>query len=131
MTLPSYIKPIFTDKSLSTDGITIVLSTRARVKLGEIHNIDYSSINNTCELINGNSLSFDVYKTLNGEDEPLWDQIMDLKLIYVPELDDYLEITSDMGIIAVEGEELKIEGLSKETTTSLARCPPECCACAW
>ena len=93
MTLPSYIKPIFTDKSLSTDGITIVLSTRARVKLGEIHNIDYSSINNTCELINGNSLSFDVYKTLNGEDEPLWDQIMDLKLIYVPELDDYLEIT--------------------------------------
>ena len=28
--------------------------------------------------------------------------------------DDYLEITSDMGIIAVEGEELKIEGLSKE-----------------
>lgn len=93
MALPSYIKPIFTDKSLNMDGITIVLSTRARVRLGELRNVDRSSIHNTCELINGNSLSFDVYKTLNGEEEPLWDQIMDLKLIYVPELNDYLEIT--------------------------------------
>ena len=93
MALPSYIKPIFTDKSLNMDGITIVLSTRARVRLGELRNVDRSSIHNTCELINGNSLSFDVYKTLNGEEEPLWDQIMDLKLIYVPELNDYFEIT--------------------------------------
>ena len=28
--------------------------------------------------------------------------------------DDYLEITSNMGVISVEGEELKIEGLSRE-----------------
>ncbi len=28
--------------------------------------------------------------------------------------DEYLELTSDMGVISVEGEELKIEGLSKE-----------------
>jgi hypothetical protein len=44
-------------------------------------------------MANGNEVSFDVYYELDGEKEPLWDSIVDLKLIYIPELKDFLEIT--------------------------------------
>lgn len=90
---PSYYMPIFKGSQLSFDGLTIVLWTRAHEPLGMIKNIDRDSFNLKCSLAEGNSLTFDVYKTMNGEEEPLWDKIIDHKLIFVPELRDCLEIT--------------------------------------
>ena len=51
-------------------------------------------------MINGNQISFDVYKEMDGEVEPLWDKIIDLKYVFIPELNegegDYLSITSNL-----------------------------------
>ena len=90
---PSYYMPLFKGSQLSFDGLTVVLWTRAHEPLGIIHNIDKSSMNWKHTLDSGNSLSFDVYKTMDGEQEELWDKIIDHKLIFVPELRDVLEIT--------------------------------------
>lgn len=78
------------------DNITVVLSNRAHEHLGILKNIDPNSVNITVDIQNGYQLSFDVYHTLDGFDEPLWDKIVDLKLIYVPEIDDFLSITSNL-----------------------------------
>lgn len=75
------------------DTFKVVLCNRDHTALGTIQNVDFSSIHLKGEMTNGNEVQFDVYYELDGEVEPLWDSIVDLKLIYVPELDDYLEIT--------------------------------------
>ena len=82
------------------DHITVVLSNRAHEHLGILHNIDQTSVNITTDMINGNQISFDVYKEMDGEVEPLWDKIVDLKYVFIPELNegegDYLSITSNL-----------------------------------
>lgn len=82
------------------DHITVVLSNRAHEHLGILHNIDQTSVNITTDMINGNQISFDVYKEMDGELEPLWDKIVDLKYVFIPELNegegDYLSITSNL-----------------------------------
>ena len=82
------------------DHITVVLSNRAHEHLGILHNIDQTSVNITTDMINGNQISFDVYKEMDGEIEPLWDKIVDLKYVFIPELNegegDYLSITSNL-----------------------------------
>lgn len=73
-------------------NFSIVLSTRNHTHLGQLRNIDYDSM--TCGLHENSAdeLSFDVYKTLKGEKEINWDNIVDLKLVYIPELDEYFQI---------------------------------------
>lgn len=73
-------------------NFSIVLSTRNHTHLGQLRNIDYDSM--TCGLHENSAdeLSFDVYKTLKGENEINWDNIVDLKLVYIPELDEYFQI---------------------------------------
>ena len=75
------------------DTFTIFLCNRDHNKIGILKNVDFSSIHLKHEMANGNEVSFDVYYELDGEKEPLWDSIVDLKLIYIPELKDFLEIT--------------------------------------
>lgn len=75
------------------DTFTIILCNRDHTKLGKIKNVDFSSTHLKGELANGNEVSFDVYYELDGEKEPLWDELVDLKLVYIPEIEDYLEIT--------------------------------------
>lgn len=75
------------------DTFTIVLCNRDHTKNGVIKNVDFSSIHLKSEMANGNEVSFDVYYEMNGKVESLWDDIVDLKLIYIPELEDFLEIT--------------------------------------
>ena len=74
-------------------GVRFILSNRSHTLRGEIRNIATDTIHITSELVNGNSIAFDVYKHLDGEDDPLYDEITDLKLVYVPELRDFFEIT--------------------------------------
>lgn len=73
-------------------NFSIVLSTRNHTHLGQLRNINYDSM--TCGLHENSAdeLSFDVYKTLKGEKEINWDNIVDLKLVYVPELNEYFQI---------------------------------------
>jgi hypothetical protein len=75
------------------DTFTIFLCNRDHNKIGILKNVDFSSIHLKHEMANGNEVSFDVYYELDGEKEPLWDSIVDLKLIFIPELKDFLEIT--------------------------------------
>lgn len=79
--------------NVMTGGVRFILSNRAHSLRGEIRNIATDSIHITSELVNGNSIAFDVYKYFDGEEDPLYDEIIDLKLVYVPELHDFFEIT--------------------------------------
>jgi len=73
-------------------NFSIVLSTRNHTHLGQLRNIDYDSMICGLHENSADELSFDVYKTLKGEKEINWDNIVDLKLVYIPELDEYFQI---------------------------------------
>lgn len=70
---------------------TIVLSTKYHKHLGVINNIS-NNIANDFNMASHQEISFDVYKTLDENVCELWDQIVDLKYIYVPEHNEYYEI---------------------------------------
>lgn len=70
---------------------TIVLSTKYHKHLGIINNIS-NNIANEFNMSSHQEISFDVYKTLDGVECELWEQIVDLKYIYVPEHNEYYEI---------------------------------------
>lgn len=94
---------------MSETKYTIVLSTRYYSHLGQINGIDYDTINVVNNLNSANEISFSVYKVdlskecnfLSGEEyekyktinEYIWDNIIDFKLIWVKELDEYFSIT--------------------------------------
>lgn len=69
---------------------TILLANRNQDILGEI--VNASGVNFTGNLNTADELSFTVNKTLNGYDEVLWDEIYDLRLIYIKELNEYFQI---------------------------------------
>lgn len=72
---------------------TIVLCHRNKHKIGAIYPISDWSI--TPDMYNKNECSFKVYKEVNGIATPLWDQIKDLKVIYIPEYNEYFQISID------------------------------------
>lgn len=74
------------------EPFTFVLSTKNYKHLGKLNNVKTDTIDFKANLNSANEISFEVYKNLNGELESLWDDIIDLKSIYVPELDEYFEI---------------------------------------
>lgn len=78
------------------DPFHFVLSTRGKKHLGEICNVDQSSIIYRTQMNGVNEITFTVYKELNKYIDPLWDKIQNLKLVYVPELDEYFEISFSM-----------------------------------
>lgn len=72
---------------------TVVLCHRNKHKIGAIYPISEWSI--TPDMYNKNECSFNVYKEVNGIATPLWDQIKDLKVIYIPEYNEYFQISID------------------------------------
>lgn len=74
----------------TVEQFTLVLSQRDYTHLGQISNI--KGIKFKANLNGANELSFDVYKELDGHEEILWDDIYDLRLVWIPELDEYFEI---------------------------------------
>ena len=72
---------------------TVVLCHRNKHKIGAIYPISEWSI--TPDMYNKNECSFKVYKEVNGIAIPLWDQIKDLKVIYIPEYNEYFQISID------------------------------------
>lgn len=72
---------------------TVVLCYRNKHKIGAIYPISEWSI--TPDMYNKNECSFKVYKEVNGIVTPLWDKIKDLKVIYIPEYNEYFQISID------------------------------------
>ena len=95
---------------------TVVLCHRNKHKIGAIYPISEWSI--TPDMYNKNECSFKVYKEVNGIATPLWDQIKDLKVIYIPEYNEYFQISidktqTDETVKTITGSNLGIAELSQ------------------
>ena len=73
------------------EDFTIILSDRSQNLKGQIKNID--EVVYRANLNSANEISFLVYKKVDNLEETLWDDIYDLRLIWVKELNEYFEIT--------------------------------------
>ena len=74
----------------TVEDFTVVLSNRNLEKQGQILNVqDFSYKEN---LNSANEISFSVYKEVDGKEEKLWDDIYDLKLVWVKEADEFFQI---------------------------------------
>ena len=86
------------DKNNNVEDFTIVLSKRNFEHFGEIVNIKRDSITSKNNMNSADEMSFEVYKSTYDEEgkeriERLWDNIVNFKLIWVKELNEYFEIT--------------------------------------
>lgn len=89
------------DVNGNVEDFIFILSTKDYRHLGAIQNVIPESVNHHGSLASGNEISFEVYKTVEKEiddkvkevEEPLWDEITNLKLVYVRELDTYFEMS--------------------------------------
>ena len=86
------MKKIVYKRFESLEEPTVVLSTRSQEHLGSLSNIDSSSISYKKNLNAANEFSFKIYKTMDGKEERLWDKVVDLKLVWVKEVNEYFEI---------------------------------------
>lgn len=72
------------------EPLTIVLCNRDYTHIGQLSNI--SNIKYTGNLNSANELSFVINKKTDENEERFWDQIYNLKLVWVKELNEYFEI---------------------------------------
>ena len=80
------------DENYHVEDFTFVLSTQGKKHLGAIGNIEPKSVRYKRNLNSANEVSFDVYKELNYRQERLWDDIDDLKLIWIKDTNEYFSI---------------------------------------
>lgn len=127
----------------NVEDFIFILSTKDYRHLGALQNVVSDTVHNSENLSLFNTISFEIYKTVEKEienenvdiQEPLWDEIDNLKLIYVRELDEYFEIevqlddTTDIIKKTIKGTSLceselgqtKIHGLEANTETDISR----------
>lgn len=74
----------------------ILLSTKYHKHLGIIETIDPGSITCDFNMASGQEIAFDVHRELDGCKCTLWNFIEDLKYIYIPDYQEYYEITVSM-----------------------------------
>lgn len=74
----------------TVEDFTIVLSDRSHCHKGQIVNID--DFVYKANLNSANEISFTVYKEVDECTELLWDEIIDLRLVWVKEVNEYFEI---------------------------------------
>lgn len=84
----------FTYDNGTVEPLTFILSTRDHRHLGQLSNID--EIKFTSNLNSADEASFVIYKVMDNHEEILWDELTDLRLIYIVELDEYFEITVEL-----------------------------------
>lgn len=72
------------------DDFTIILADRSLAHKGQIKNVNNFLYRGN--LNSANESSFVVYKKMDDHTEALWDDIVDLKLFYVKELNEYFEM---------------------------------------
>lgn len=103
------------DKANRPETPTLILSKRNGEHIGALNNA--TQIHYNGKLNSYDELSFTVYKTMNGKNEAFWDEIVDFRIIYVPELKHRFEIhvelsESETSIKTVTGTSLCEEELS-------------------
>ena len=97
---------------LNPEDYTFVLANRSEKLLGQIINIDYTSVDIHTNLNSADQITFKIQKTLDDIEEPLWDSIVDLKLIYVVELKEFFEIKVQLDDTSAEvSKTITAEGL--------------------
>lgn len=120
---------------INPEDYTILLANRSLQLLGQIVNIDYTTVNPKCNLNSADEINFTIYRELDNVVEPLWDKIIDLKIIYVRELDEFFQITvqtddgSDKTTKAITGTSLceaelsqtNLNGIEINTENDIAR----------
>ena len=120
---------------INPEDYTILLANRSLQLLGQIVNIDYTTVNPKCNLNSADEINFTIYRELDNVVEPLWDKIIDLKIIYVRELDEFFQITvqtdegSDKTTKAITGISLceaelsqtNLNGIEINTENDIAR----------
>ena len=99
-----------------TENITIVLANRNLDKQGKILNV--SDFVYSGKLNEADEISFNVYKFWDNTEEKLWDEIYDLKLVWIPEAKQYFQIKitkseSDYNIKKITGTSLCESELSQ------------------
>lgn len=80
------------DMNNNVEDFTFVLATRNQTHLGKLNNIKRDTVTYKGNLNGFNEISFEIYKTVDGEVEELWDKIIDLRLLWVQDLKEYFEI---------------------------------------
>lgn len=78
------------DKYNKVQDFTLVLSNRNYKHHGQLHNIE--NLVYKRNLNSADELSFQVHKLNGNQEETLWNDIVDLKLIWIKELNEYFEI---------------------------------------
>ena len=74
----------------TVEQYTLVLAQRNLMHLGALSNVQHIRLKKNLNA--PDELSFDVYKQLDDHEEILWDEIYDLRLVWVRELNEYYEI---------------------------------------
>lgn len=74
---------------------TIILANRNSNKLGQL-NVDAKSVDVIDKLNDASEFSFTLNKYIDGEITPLWDKVVDFKLVYCKEWDTWFEIKVEL-----------------------------------
>ena len=120
---------------INPEDYTILLANRSLQLLGQIVNIDYTTVNPKCNLNSADEINFTIYRELDNVVEPLWDKIIDLKIIYVRELDEFFQITvqtdegsdkttkaiTDTSLCEAELSQTNLNGIEINTENDIAR----------
>lgn len=89
--------------NFDTDGypeeLTLVLAKKNGDKLGVLN---AKSVELNVSMNDAAEISFSVYKYLDGKQDPLWDSITNFKLLFVPQLNHWFEITVEVDEDEVE-----------------------------
>ncbi len=106
----------------TAEPFTIILSSRDKRHFGELLNV--TGIKYITYLNHMQELSFNVNKYVNGIRERLWDEINNLRLVYVKELNTYFEINvlindNDFNLKSVNGISLCESELSQKLIYNL------------
>ena len=80
------------DNNNNVEDFTFILSKKNYTHIGKLSNIKRDTVRCKENLNGANEISFEIYKTLDGEIEECWDKIVDFKSVYVKELNEYFEI---------------------------------------
>lgn len=127
---------ILFDVNNQVDMPTLILQSKSNITIGDI--IGFTDLVYKKSLNSANELSFNVYKYLDEEINPLWDEIKDLKTIYIPEFEEKFQIEvsyndedmesksvvgtalceSELSQIIIRGLEINTENDMKYSSTS-------------
>lgn len=98
------------DSQFNPEPWTIVLCHRNLEKIGILHNI--SELKGSFNLNEPQEISFELHKKLNDIEEALWDEVYNLRVIWVKELNAYFQIELDIA-------DTQVDNIKSITATSL------------